>query len=124
MTRPQVVGKPETPIFPDEAKANARTPALLDDVKIIENKQTVEGGDVENTWAEKETVKGRIDAAGGSGRGLTGAVLNEEATHVITMVPTANVEATDKLEVNGIQYDIVALRRFTKAASVMAEVRA
>jgi hypothetical protein len=125
VTRPQTLGRPQTQVFTEGAKSNARAIALTDQVTILEEKRTSDGGgDWTTEFKVKETVAGRIDAAGGTGRGITAAVVSEESTHVVTMEPGAQVASTDKLEVGGVRYDVVTVRRYSGEASVMAEVRA
>jgi SPP1 family predicted phage head-tail adaptor len=123
--RRQVLGKPSTPIFTEAAKEYSREIAHTDTITIWrEERKSDEGGDSTVTWVNKGTVSGRLDAAGHTGRGVTAAAISEEATHVITMAPNADVKDTDKLEVGGVKYDIVTLMRHTGQMSIMAEVRA
>jgi hypothetical protein len=126
MTRIPGPGRPGTAIFPPEALAEARFIALLDDVTILKSEWiSDEAGSGEDKWTEGETVKGRLDAAGGSGRGLTGAALiDEESTHTVHLEPTANVDASDRLRIGGRDFIITTQRRYTKQASIALEVKA
>lgn len=77
------------------------------------------GGQTED-WELIATVACRLDpyggataarGEGGAGTGHAGERIDTRTSHMVTFLAGANVQALDRLEINGVTYEALALRR-------------
>jgi hypothetical protein len=75
----------------------------LDESALILTPQATSdiGGGVSTSWGTAGTAACRIDPAGGAGMRVAAGKLDETATHMITVPPTAEVLETDRFVIAG-----------------------
>lgn len=69
------------------------------------------GGGFTETWADLATYPARIDPAAGGEQGTLGGAIRDRTTHIVTLPALVDVEESDRVMVNGTEYEITLVRK-------------
>jgi hypothetical protein len=119
---------PGQDIFPEMAKQSVRTIALIEEAAQILKKESTEdgGGDFNDKWVpDGEPVDARIDAADSarSGSQVVAERISETTTHIITLEPGAKVSTSNRIEIEGLVWVIVAEQIRSEQPTVRVQVK-
>jgi hypothetical protein len=87
--------------------------ALPDEATIRRFTSTPDGGGgFTETWETIGPVAARIDpAVGGGEQSTTGGAIDDRTTHVVTMPAMADIEEPDRVQINGVEYEVTVVRK-------------
>lgn len=128
MTRPAVkagLPGPGQDVFPEQARELGRRMGLYsDEVVVLRHTAESSGGATRDTFAPETPIRGRIDPVGKVGRGgPMGDVMNESASHIVTMDAAVDVTERDRIAVQDSDWLILAVREVTDPLITRVEVR-
>lgn len=118
---------PGQTIFPEEAKEEGRSLALVEEFDISHNEGEVVAGVREDNWQIiEEGVRGRIDIVGVRlPNKMTADQVNEGVTHVIRLDPTAIIDSGDRIvrELDGSTWAVLSVGHRTGEPTIFVEAK-
>lgn len=130
MPRPTVAGSglpgAGQEVWPEAAKETIRDMVFEPGyIQVLRKGAEDAGGSVDNDYKPVGPPEdGRIDDAGNMAQdSVFGEQINEGATHIVSMGPEADVNTSDRLEVEGKVFIIVSAIVRTKQATTQLQVK-
>lgn len=135
MTRPSAIGSglrsnhehPYEDLLTPQAAEHGNALILYEDeVLVLDYTPTRSGGATKDDWTPRASrIAGRLDPVGSGGRagGLRGDVIEESATHIVTVGVGNGIDTQDRFEVHGNDWLITAQRERTDPTIDRYEVK-